>query len=140
MMKRNGKLLFGLALMALSMSASLAAAEDTAGKFTLSQPVHWGDALLPAGDYTCAVENRGPSRVVFVRGAEGKPSYLFAAFSTSETALSDQNHLTLAVRGDERFVQALALGTLGETVYFTVPKEKAPAEQIASTGAASSLR
>jgi hypothetical protein len=139
-MRRNAEFLYGLALMALSLVPSLAAAEDAAGRFTLSRRVHWGSAVLEPGEYKCAVENRGPSRVVFVRGIGGKPSYLFAASSISETGYSDTSRLSLAVRGDERFVQALSVGTLGETVYFKVPKEEVQESRMSSTALSASVR
>ncbi len=95
-----------LALIVVSMVPSLASAEDKAGKFTLSQSVHWGSAVLVPGDYTCTVENRGPAKVIFVRGIAGKPSYLFTAQSVSETPYSPESHLTLAVPRAARVEEA----------------------------------
>jgi hypothetical protein len=86
------------------------------------------------------VENRGPGWVVFVRGVEGKPSYLFGASSISETGYSDTSRLSLAVRGEERFVQALSVGTLGETMYFALPKEEMQESQLPSTAVSASIK
>jgi hypothetical protein len=42
-----------LALTALNFAPSLASAQEPArGKFTLTHEVHWGDAKVPAGDYS----------------------------------------------------------------------------------------
>jgi hypothetical protein len=56
-------------LLAICFNAGFANAQNVAGKFTLPFEAHWGQATLPAGDYSFMLE-RGPDAKVrvFYRG------------------------------------------------------------------------
>jgi hypothetical protein len=125
-MKTIGKFSFAVMLLAagLGLSASSAAAQSIAsGTFKLPVQAHWGMAVLPAGDYSFAVEIRGSGPMVSIRTAEGKCAGLFFSRSVTEVAESGSQSLTLTRLGDEAFVSSFHLGTIGMVLDYNVPKE-----------------
>jgi hypothetical protein len=59
------------ALTVFAVSAIPAVAQEASGKFTLAKEVRWGSAVLPAGDYTYALEHQ-TGQVLFVRNVNGR--------------------------------------------------------------------
>ena len=58
-------------LLAICLNAGLANAQTVAGKFTLPFAAHWGQATLPAGDYTFILERGPDAKVKVFRGNQG---------------------------------------------------------------------
>ena len=88
------------------------------GKFTLAQEVHWGKAVLPAGDYSISMgSGRSPA---LVQSNDGKTSVF------TPTPIGDDGNngnkgpsvLIIAARGNEREVLALNLPTLGSSFVY----------------------
>jgi hypothetical protein len=124
-MKTFGKFSFILAVLALGLgfSSSRAAAQSmTSGSFTLPVEAHWGGAVLPAGDYSFAVELRSAGPMVTVRHADGKCVGLFFSRSVTEIAESANQSLVLSASGDEMFVSSFQLGELGMALDYNLPK------------------
>jgi len=109
-----------IAVSLLALLASPALAEDGAGKFTLTREVHWGPNVLPAGEYTYALQHKA-SEVLFLRTASGDRSYIVLARSTGAVARDEGDSLLLQRSGDDWFVSSLTLGEMGETLYFAIP-------------------
>ena len=124
-MKTFGKFSFALALLALGLgiSTSRAAAQSMAtGTFTLPVEAHWGRAVLPAGDYSFAVDQQSARPIVTVRRADGKSMGLFLSRSVTQIAESGAQSLTLTRAGDEMFVSSLQLGVVGLELDYSSPK------------------
>jgi hypothetical protein len=109
----------------LSLYASPALAEEANGKFTLTNEVHWGPNLLPAGDYEYRLEHEA-AEVLFLRNLSSKRSFIVLAKSVSATNGGRTDSLLLERRGDDWFVSSLTLGSLGERLYFAAPVLDAP--------------
>src|SRR5258708_25708457 len=58
-------------LLAVCFTSGLASAQTDAGKFTLPFETHWGQATLPAGDYSFLLETGPGAKVEIIRA--GKP-------------------------------------------------------------------
>ena len=60
-----------LGVLVAGCNAKLASAQVLRGKFTLPSETHWGQATLPAGDYSFALDTDYPgSRVTVIRGKQ----------------------------------------------------------------------
>lgn len=116
-----------LLALALCFSAGLGKAQDTyKGKFTLPFEAHWGEADLPAGDYTISMRSAAQPYLVFVRG-EGNEAIIMA-MASSEKSVSDDSHLTIVDTGGNQTITELAAGQLGLTFSYAAPKMKQTAE------------
>lgn len=60
-----------LALLATGLSAGLACAQQYVGKITLPVKTHWGNTVLPAGEYSFKLDASSPSTVRIYRGSKG---------------------------------------------------------------------
>jgi len=58
-------------LLAICLNAGLANAQTVAGSFTLPFSAHWGQATLPAGDYSFILERGPDAKVKVSRGTKG---------------------------------------------------------------------
>jgi hypothetical protein len=69
-------------LLAISCNAGLANAQTVAGKFTLPFQAHWGQATLPAGDYSFLLE-RGPvAKIQVIRAGKAVAFVVDQGYST----------------------------------------------------------
>ena len=107
------------AISALALFPASAVASEASGKFTLTREVHWGSIVLPAGDYTYSLEQRG-SPVLLVRAASGQPGFLVMA-RTIESVATESDSLVLQRHGDEWFVSEMVVGSVGEELSFAPP-------------------
>lgn len=112
-----------LALTAMNMTPSLAAAEEPAhGKFTLSHDVHWGNALVPAGDYEFSYDPYQPSPVLILSKVSGsRTSFMLLVTSAEESKPSDSNQLLLQSVAEGSYVSTMELAKCGVTLHFIVP-------------------
>ena len=124
-----------LGLSMFTIQPTLAAAEDAAGRFTLSHEVHWQNCVLRAGDYTFSVKSVGPSDFLMLRGINGGTSaMLLISNEDIETAKPDEvSRLVLVSRDGQSFVSSMELPAFDMTLHFAVPAEKsAKAEERAA--------
>jgi hypothetical protein len=117
---------FGLALLAACFNAGLARAQVFQGKFSLPFEARWGQATLPAGDYSFKLDNTSGTCMLRVyRGRDGVGMIMAQA---SDKASSDRAQLTV-VRGT---VRALNLPQIGIVLnyaphhpeHLTAPEER----------------
>ena len=100
-----------LGLVAATVSAMPASAQAAfKGSFTLTSDVRWGQANLPAGDYTFTLQSSAmPARIV-VRGANG--SQFVLTYSTDVKSIDAPSNLQIVRRNGESRVSQLYLADL----------------------------
>jgi hypothetical protein len=116
--------LFGLALLALALSAGLASAQEYTGKFTLPVPTQWESAVLPAGEYSLAFE--GVTRPLIVRRQNKVVAVIGTSAIVSEGALGKGNALIGIRNGKTLRIRALTLAQARVTFHYALPKEQGP--------------
>jgi hypothetical protein len=109
-----------LGLIAVCSSASAASAQSVfKGTFTLPEDVRWGNASLPAGDYSFSLKSTSLPAQISVQGPNG------AAFimtpSTDQRDQGDSSYLTIERRGGTRFVRTMYLADLGLELRYAAP-------------------
>lgn len=123
--------LFAVALAATILSVGSALAQgipsvEAAGKFTLPFEAHWGTATLPAGQYTFqAGRTEAGAEIVGVRGmAKGSPQAYISVTAHEPASSAGASELVCIRKGNSGTVGALVLTSLGETMYFSIPKNE----------------
>jgi hypothetical protein len=122
-MKMNRSLIKSLVVTvaALCWSAGLASAQSAIkGEFTLPFEARWGQAVLPAGEYSFDLASTRVPEVVQIRG-EGK-NVMIMAQGTSDIRTSENSALTVAQIGDVHVVRSLRLAPLGVTLHYAPHK------------------
>jgi hypothetical protein len=107
--------LLGVLLAACLLAAAANADSLYKGKFTLTNEVHWGKAVLPAGDYVIKID--GVSQLVTIEDAN-KGTTLVREFARIGNGDPNGNgELRIAVRGHQRTVYSLELAGMGEVFH-----------------------
>ncbi|HEV2201755.1 MAG TPA: hypothetical protein VGR73_18195 [Bryobacteraceae bacterium] len=73
-------------LLAICLNAGFANAQTMAGKFTLPFAAHWGQANLPAGDYSFRLEEGPGGKVQVIRGNKAIAFVVDRGYSTDTSA------------------------------------------------------
>jgi hypothetical protein len=118
-----------LALVALTgvLAPRVATAQqDESGKFTLPAEVHWGAAVLPAGDYSFSVDSlEASTRLYIFRESGPAVGYMITAQARDTMPLSsEKDHLVLEQKDGVVCVTELQLGSEGLVLRFATPKYK----------------
>lgn len=123
-------MLFGV-LIGTCVFAMAANAQPTfAGKFTLPYEVHWGQAVLAAGQYSIRMNSvAGPAMVTSADGSRT----VYTQFPTIADSDKGGTCLTITNLGNERKVRSLNLPELGKLVIFA-PLTRSEREEIAKAG------
>jgi hypothetical protein len=128
-MKSNFTRIFAVAalgLIAVCASASPASAQDVfKGSFTLPANVRWGQANLPAGDYTFTLKSLALPASITVTGPNG--SQFVVTSSTDQKSIGSPSRLTIERRNGERYVSEIYLDSLHMQLNYhqrSVPKGK----------------
>jgi len=130
-----------LTLSALNFAPSLASAQDAAGTFTLTNEVHWQNAIVPAGTYRFTVSANGPSAVLTLRKLSGSGAgFVMLVTDTEDSKPSDRSQLVVVSRQAGRFVSALELPQFGRALHFLVPEETREVAQAVATSTAPAAR
>ena len=112
-----------VAVAAVCWCASLASAQSAIrGEFTLPFEARWGQAVLPAGEYSFNLQSIRAPEVIQIRG-EGK-SVLVMAQGASDAPTSNDSALVLAQDGATYVVRSLRLAPLGITLAYAPHKGK----------------
>lgn len=108
-----------LAILALVLAAQPASAQNAvAGKFTLPNEVRWGQATLPAGDYSFTIKTaNGPSMLAL--STDTKPVALIMA--RSHEAQSSGDDVLIVKQGS---VRELRLPGVGYSFFYGESKAK----------------
>lgn len=122
-----------LAATALNLVPSQASAEEPSrGKFTLTHEVHWGNAVVPAGDYEFAYNPYQTSSILtLTKLGTSRAGYMVLVVSAENSKPTDSNRVMLRTVGDSSYVSSLELSKAGTKLYFNVPSH--PAKQLAKT-------
>jgi hypothetical protein len=111
-----------LGLIAVCASASVASAQNVfKGKFTLPEDVRWGNASLPAGDYTMSVKSIGLPVLVTLEGPNGGTFIMTG--STDKRDSGGSSNLTIERRNGDRVVSKLYLADFGVELRYQVPSQ-----------------
>jgi hypothetical protein len=132
---RNYVYATALAVAALNLVPSLASAlEPVHGKFTLTHEVHWGGAIVPAGDYAFSYAPDNGSRTLTISKLSGaRASYMLLVPNTDDAKPSDTSRLLLVATPGGSYVSSMQLPEFGMTLHFTVPSHTTE-RQVAKAG------
>jgi len=89
------------------------------GSFTLAHEIRWQSAVLPAGDYTFAMESTAMRKMI-VRGPNGATFELSS--STDRRTVEGPSVLILERRNGDFYVRELYMADRGLHVFYNVPK------------------
>ena len=89
-----------------------------AGKFTLTGPAKWGCVMLPAGEYTFAVEDSVSPPPVTIFSADGMGKGIVIPAFVSQLQSDDTGKMTLEVKAGEAAVTALYVTRLGIVLHY----------------------
>jgi hypothetical protein len=120
----SSKKLSRICVLILSLISSFAypsnagAQPVVAGKFTLTSPSKWGLMVLPAGDYTFAVEDSVSPPTVTIFTADGMGKGIVVPTFVSDIKSGDTGKITLDVRDGQAVVTALYVERLGLVLHY----------------------
>jgi len=112
-----------LAVAAMNFAPATAAAEEPAhGKFKLTHEVHWGNAVVPAGEYSFAYDPYSTTPVLTLTKLSGTRTGFMLLVPTADPSKgSDSNQIVVETSADGSYVTALELAECGMTLHFAVP-------------------
>ena len=93
-----------------------------AGRFTLASPAKWGSVMLPAGEYTFAVEDSVSPPPVTIFTADGTGKGIVIPAFVSEIKRDDTGKMTLEVRDGQAVVTALYVERLGIVLHYNAER------------------
>jgi hypothetical protein len=114
-----------------------ASAQNIQGGFTLSHEIRWQSAVLPAGDYTFAMESAAVPCKMIVRGPHGAAFELSSSIDRRTT--EGPSVLILERRNGNSYVRELYMADRGLHVFYNVPKSP-KSEKLLAQGPASTER
>jgi len=120
-----------LAAAAMNFAPTNAAAEEPAhGKFTLKHDVNWGNAVVPAGEYSFSYDPYDRTPVLTLNKLSGtRTGFMLLVPSADPSKKSDSNQIVLETGADGSYVTAMELAECGMTLHFATPAR--PAKQMA---------
>lgn len=117
-MKNFRNLFLLLSIQSILTGAVAANAQDALhGKFQLSSEVRWGQAVLPAGEYSFVLKSTKRPLMVEIFRADGNVSATVMA-STFEDARPGASYLFITENGSKRTVRSLNLSPLKMSLIF----------------------
>ena len=118
-----------LALIASCLGAGMAKAQAWQGEFTLPFEARWGQATLPAGDYSFKVDQAEGAAVISLSSAHKNVALIRAQGHNLKTV--DSSSLVIASGRGMNTVRELKLGDLGVVLYFAPshPRQTAAEEK-----------
>lgn len=126
-MKPNGKyfavvraVVFVLCM--AGMFSAMANAETAHGKFKLPTETRWGKLLLAPGEYEFTITTEPTGTMVTICSKDSGWSGMIMPEGVSDPASTEGSSLTLAQSDAGAYVSSLALGDLGMTLKFAMPK------------------
>ncbi|MGO8796584.1 MAG: hypothetical protein ACLQLC_17315 [Candidatus Sulfotelmatobacter sp.] len=116
--------LAALTVSALSLVPSQASAQEAAGTFTLTEEVHWQNAIVPAGKYWFKIAASGPLEVLTLRKTNGDAAgFMLLVEDLDASQPKDGSQLVVVSRSNGNYVSAMKLPEFGMTLHFAVPAE-----------------
>jgi hypothetical protein len=127
---RSFVLFLGGVIASCIFTAGVNAQASFVGKVSLPYEVHWGHAVLPAGDYSIRMESTNGTAKI------SSASRNMAVYTNLPTIADNDGggtYLTITTQGKERRVRFLNLPELGKLVIFA-PLTKSEREYFAKSG------
>ncbi len=85
------------------------------GKFTLPFEARWGQAVLPAGDYTISLGNMtSPTNMMVIRDQKNGRTVAEVASGTIEDSKEGNSALLITTRGHQHVIYTLRLAETGQ--------------------------
>jgi hypothetical protein len=121
--------LVGVALLVSSLGASLARAQEYAGKFSLPFEARWGQATLPAGDYSFRLDKSLSNGTIQLSHAMKPMGFIKA--DAHDLSQSGQNSLVLVKTETGKCVRELRLPEIGVVLRYAPAPQRSykPAER-----------
>jgi hypothetical protein len=88
------------------------------GKVTLPSEVHWGKAVLPAGEYWLTLTSPSLPGIVTIQAANGSQTAFVMPVEIYRSEAKGTNALIMARRGNQSAVRALRLAEVGLTLRY----------------------
>ena len=112
--------LFAAVLLATCLLARPANAQaGIQGKFTLPYETHWGQAVLPAGDYLLTFTNNSMGNTMLViRNARSRQFAAFESVNIRQDSGKGESALLIGSRGEQRIVYSLRIAELGQAFVY----------------------
>ncbi len=114
--------LVGVAVLAACFGAGQARAQEFAGKFTLPFETRWGQAALPAGDYSFRL-NKAHSGAM-IQLYQGKTSLGFVQAQAYDQSKPGSNALTVVRTKASNTVRELRLPEIGVVLIYSPGRAK----------------
>ena len=107
--------LLGIVLAACFLAATAQGDTLYRGTFTLANPVHWGKAVLPPGNYVLMIDGTG--QLMTIENANNGATLVreFAHIGSADP--NGNGKLRVAVRGHDRTVYSVVLAGMGEVFH-----------------------
>ncbi len=110
--------LFAAALLATALFAGSANAQSQfKGKFTLQHETRWGQAVLPAGQYTLTFDSKMPNMLV-IRDAKSLHGVAYEPANIRQDSTGGESALLITIRGSQQIVHSLRIAELGQVFVY----------------------
>jgi hypothetical protein len=129
-MKMKATVFSAVTLAVCFLAGAANAAPTFSGKFTFPYEVHWGRAVLPAGNYSITIDRFEPAAIV--RSTNGKTHFVVMHPPTSDS-FNGGTFLFITVNGGQRRVRYLNIPRIGKSLIYE-PLTKPEQEAIARGG------
>jgi hypothetical protein len=125
------RLLLGVLIATFVFTAAASAEPTFAGKFRLPYEVHWGQAVLPAGDYVIRMDaTASPAKIT---PANGSSAGMYTEYPLVQDSHTSGMYLTITHETNQRRVRSLNLPQFGKVIVFA-PLTKSEREAYAKAG------
>ncbi len=124
---RNGMLTIATLALAGTFAGTANAQYQAAGSLTLPFDAMWGNAVLPAGDYTFSVQSpnaAGGSVYLVTFTQKGQRGVTITSMQDLGARIGEKNMLVAVRSGGSRRIRSLHLPIANLVVSFWVPKEE----------------
>jgi hypothetical protein len=111
--------LFATVLLAICLFVRPANAQERfQGRFTLPFEAHWGQVVLPPGDFLLTFTQLGRSTVLVIQDAKSRRSIAYESLNVPVDSSKGESALLIGYRGGQRIVHTLRIAELGQVFVY----------------------
>ncbi|SRR6266566_3372298 len=121
---RNGMLTIAALALAGIFAGTANAQHKATGSFTLPFEAKWGNAVLPAGDYTFSVRTTSEAAYLVSFAPKGRSGETIISMRDLDARIGEKNMLVAVRTGGRYRIMSLHLPVANLVVSFAVPKEE----------------